>query len=166
MRTELGDLLRQERLRRGLTLQDLARHIGYRNVNRGARRLERLERTGREVKEFVKTVAASLDAGAQVPELLARDEQARHEAFQVWLAEPQEMELLQMACGVTLGVPLPAGLSEKEAIGRALAVREKTGLRTCLVLDRRRSLWIASDGRAGIIETTPDSLNFPYTTLG
>lgn len=165
MRTKLGEFFRQERLRRGLPLQELARHIGYRNANKGARRLERLERTGREVREFVNLVAAHLGASDRVPELLARDEEARHEAFRAWLAEPQETELMQMVCGVTVRVPLPPGLSETEAIGQALAVQEKTGLRTCLVLDRKRSLWIALDGRAGIVETTPDSPNFPFTTL-
>ena len=165
MRTELGDFLRRERLRRGFALQALARRLGYRNVNKGARRLEALERTGREAAEFVRIVAASLDAADRVPELLARDEEARHEAFRRWLAEPQEMELWQFVCGVTVGVPLPPGLSEDEAIGRALAVRAKTGLRTCLLLDRKQSLWIASDGHAAIVETTPDTPNFPFTTL-
>jgi hypothetical protein len=46
MQTRLGALVRDARVRRGLTLQAAGALIGYRNVNKGARRLDALERTG------------------------------------------------------------------------------------------------------------------------
>ena len=55
MRTELGELFRDARLHQRLTPQEVARRLGYRNLNKGARRVERLERTGNEAPGFIET---------------------------------------------------------------------------------------------------------------
>jgi hypothetical protein len=167
MDTELGFYVRHERMRQGLTLQALARKVGYRNLDKGARRLERLERTGREEKDLVDRaiVALGLDA-ARAAELAARDDAARKVAFEKWAKVPQPMMLFQMTIGITVEHALPENATEQQAIDFALDMA-KTGVRMCLVLDRRRSMWISPGGKTTTLTlTTPDSPNLPYTTLG
>jgi transcriptional regulator with XRE-family HTH domain len=167
MRTELGDLVRRTRTSQRLTPQELARRVGYRNANKGARRLEQLERRGVEAADFIDRVASSLGIDRErVAELAARDEAARRADFEAWLRVPQPMALYQYVAGITIQAPLPEGLSEQEAVAHARELQKKQRLRVCLVLDRRRSLWITSDGESFTTEATPDSPNFPYTTLG
>ena len=166
MRSDAGEFLRNERLRHGLTLQDLARRIGYRNANKGARRIEELETSGRGTRTLVDSVAIVLSVGDRVRTLAARDEEARSASFAAWLEEPQPMRLLQLVCGATLEVLLPPGLSDEEAIVHARSVHRDRPFRTCLVLSRKRSFWIDRDGREWFTEASLDRPNFPYTTLG
>lgn len=167
MRTELGDFFRSRRTQLGFTLQDLARRLGYRNADKGARRLERLERQGGAKMALVHEAAAALGIGRQEVEALrARDEEAKRADFEAWLLEPTPRQLLGYAAGVTFELPLPEGLGEEEACSHAVAVQEGLRLRVCLVLDRRRSLWIATDGTRQIVATSLDRPNYPFTTVG
>ena len=166
MRTELGELIRDARQHRRLTPQGVARRLGYRNLNKGARRVERLERTGIEVPAFIEELAAAVgcDQG-QVVDLTARDDVARRSAFEAWLNVPQPLALYRNAVGLAIGAPLPEGLTEEEAIAYAINLQRKEGLRMCLVLDRRRSIWIEEDGARHLTQTTMDRSNSPFNTV-
>ena len=59
--TLLGDHIRQHRLQRHLTLGQLARFIGYKNLDKGSRRLRTLEETGEVDAELLTNVATGLD---------------------------------------------------------------------------------------------------------
>jgi hypothetical protein len=167
MRTELGKLIRSTRTSQQLTPQGLARRVGYRNVNKGARRLDRLERLGVEATDFIERVTSSLGIERRrVAELAARDEPVRRADFEAWLRVPQPMELYRYVAGITIGVPLPEGLTETEAIAYTVELQKRYPIRMCLVLDRRRSLWFKSDGESYMTEATPDRPNLPFTTLG
>ena len=167
MRTELGELVRRARLHLQLTPQALARRLGYRNLNKGARRVERLERTGIEAPVFIEELVAALgcDQG-QVADLTARDDVARRLAFEGWLNVPQPLALYRNAVGLAIGAAIPDGLTEEEAIAYAINLQRKEGLRMCLVLDRRRSIWIEEDGARHMTQTTMDRPNAPFNTVG
>jgi transcriptional regulator with XRE-family HTH domain len=166
MKTELGEFIQRERKQRALTLQALAREIGYRNRDKGARRIERLEQSGREADDLVTRVIGALGLDvARAAELRSRDEVARKTAFEKWVQDPQPMKLLQMVVGITIEVALPEGLTEAQAVDFAVSTAKK-GARLCLVLDRRRSLWITPEGKTTLTLTPPDHPNFPYTTVG
>ena len=167
MRTELGDLVRDARLNQRLTPQGVARRMGYRNVNKGARRVERLERTGIEAPVFIGELAAAVgcDLG-QAADLAARDDVARRSAFEAWLNVPQPLQLFRTVVGLAIGVELPAGPTEEEAIAFAVNLQRKERVRMCLVLDRRRSIWILEDGARHLTQTTMDRPNSPYNTVG
>ena len=166
MTSELGDLVCRKRLALGLTLQELAQMVGYRNRNKGARRLERLESEGDGEADLVARVAGALGLdAAEVAERQARDEATREAAFQEWLSVPQPMELYAHVVSVTFVVPLPEGLTEEQAIAYAREAQKRLRLRMCLVLDRRRSLWISPEGKSYLVMTTRRDRNFPYTTV-
>jgi len=166
MRTQLGELLHNARLNQRLTPQDVARRLGYRNLNKGARRVERLERTGTEAPNFVDKLAAVLACDqAHVADLSARDEVARRSAFEAWLSIPQPMQLYRRVVGLAIGAPLPDGSTEEEAIEYAVNLQRKERVRICLVLDRRRSLWIEGDGARHLTQTTMEHPNSPFNTV-
>ena len=167
MRTELGELLRSTRLSLGLRLPALAGRLGYRNQNRGARRLERLERSGQDESELINRVADALGLDAKlVANKRERDEVIRRKAFEAWVSVPQPMRLLTMVAGVAIELPLPEGLMEQQAITYAMDLWRQKKIRLCLVLSRRRLLWISAEGTNLLAETTIDSPNVPYTTIG
>jgi len=53
--TRLGQCARARRLQRGLTPQGLASELGYRNVNRGGRRVRHFEETGEALRQLGKS---------------------------------------------------------------------------------------------------------------
>ena len=166
MRTKLGELIRDARQHQRLTPQEVARRLGYRNLNKGARRVERLERTGIEAPTFIEELAAAVGCDqVQVADLTARDDVARRLAFEAWLNVPQPLALYRNAVGLAIGAPLPDDLSEEEAIAYAINLQRKEGLRMCLVLDRRRSIWIEEDGARHLTQTTMDHPNSPFNTV-
>jgi transcriptional regulator with XRE-family HTH domain len=166
MQSELGELFRRTRVSLGLTLQDLGRRIGYRNLNKGARRLDHLERDGVEAEEFVARAAVALGIDAQqVADTMTSDGVARRAEFDAWLQVPQPMALYGYAVGITFGLPLPEGLTDEQAIAHAVALQRERRVRVCLVLHRRRSLWISLDGAQRLTNASPDHPNIPYTTV-
>jgi transcriptional regulator with XRE-family HTH domain len=167
MQTELGELIRRSRRSLGWTLQDLARRMGYRNLQKGARRLEHLERSGIASADLEANAASALGLEPRtVFETKARDDVARQTLFQELLEDAQPMELYGYVAGVTFRVPLPERLTVDQAIGFATEARKKLRVRMCLVLDRKRSFWISSDGTSYLTQARDGQPNFPYSTVG
>jgi transcriptional regulator with XRE-family HTH domain len=167
MPTELGQLLRRTRTDLRLTLQGLAQRIGYRNLNKGARRLETLEVSGLGTAEIVRRAASALGIDPQaVFEARARDEAARSADFEGWLDVAQPMEVCGYVAGVTFRVPLPPGLTEEQAIAFATDAHRRWRVRMCLVLDRKRSFWISPEGKTYLTQARRDQPNSPYSTMG
>ena len=72
--TNLGSFIRAERVGRGLTLGQLARLVGYRNLNKGARRLACLEHTGTATPVLLVNVAEALALDWTTVERLAEED--------------------------------------------------------------------------------------------
>jgi hypothetical protein len=64
------------------------------------------------------------------------------------------------------GVPLPEHLTVDQAIGFATDAQKKLRVRVCLVLDRKRSFWISSDGTTYLTQVRDGQPNVPYSTVG
>ena len=127
----VGEFLRQERIKQGLTLQALARKIGYRNLNKGARRLGRLERTGQEPAALRAPAAQALGIDPiVVAEMAARDEQTRKAQFDAWANEAARRRAAEGArrdvngsrvvvlqAAVAAQAPIAAGVSGEDQAG-------------------------------------------------
>jgi len=91
MNSSLGQSIRRARKERGLTPQALAQRLGYtaKGVNKGARRIQQIEREGLEDERFIGLVldALGLDRGA-ARRLAQIDEARRREAWERWADEP------------------------------------------------------------------------------
>src|SRR5438046_2971731 len=98
-------------------------------------------------------------------ELAVGDESNRRAAFEAWVRKRQPMELHRFVAGVTICSVLPERMSQAQAIEYAASAQKQEGLRICLVLDGRWSLWFTFDGRRYVSEARPDGLNSPFTTI-
>jgi transcriptional regulator with XRE-family HTH domain len=167
MQTELGELIRRSRRSLGWTLQELARRMGYRNLAKGARRLEHLEQSGMASTDLEARAASALGLDQRLlVEIKARDDAARAHLFQEWLEGAQPMELYGYVAGATFRVPLPERLTEDQAIAFAMDTRQELRVRMCLVVDRKRSFWISSDGTTYLTQARAGQPNCPYSTVG
>lgn len=73
MKSHLGDYFRKVRLANGRSLGQLARKVGYRNVNKGCRRITTFETTGTIHPDLLTKVAAILEIDNEVIEQLLRN---------------------------------------------------------------------------------------------
>ena len=91
MRSRLGQYTRNARQQQRLTPQDLARRLGYAPArrNKGARRIQTIEKSGLEDPRFIRRVFDELDLDVHTAERLAReDETARKREWEQWADEP------------------------------------------------------------------------------
>ena len=72
---KLGEYLRDNRVKQGLTLGQLARMVGYRNINKGERRITALERTGKGKADLLVNVASALNLDWEMVLDLAEEDQ-------------------------------------------------------------------------------------------
>ena len=155
MSSRLGDYFRKVRLAKGMTLGRLARLVGYRNVNKGCRRIDTFEKTGRATPELFSKMTSILGVDDRLIEQLL-DEDRRE--YQRWLSEPvKPYVVIRLLAAFYSWVDLPERIeSLKEAERFAAGLALKHHLRTCLVWSRRISIYFKADGTVeGIIEASP-----------
>ena len=163
--SNLGAFISTERKRRGLTLGQLARLVGYRNLNRGARRIACLERTGTTTPDLLVNVVEALDLDWTTVERLAdEDRQERLRAWEAWVNEPVSMFLvvrLMAAVYARRGLPAEVTTPEKAEAWACTFARQHR-CRVCLVLSRRWSVWIDALGQVEArTEAKPGEPNIP-----
>jgi hypothetical protein len=164
--TNLGAFFSDERKRRGLTLGQLARLVGYRNLNKGARRIACLEHTGTAMPNLLLNVADVLGLDWMLVERLAEeDRQERLREWEAWVNEKVPMQLVvRILAAIYVSKGLPAEVTTPEqaeawACGFALQHR----CRVCLVLSRRWSVWIDAEGQVEArTEARPGEPNVPF----
>jgi transcriptional regulator with XRE-family HTH domain len=165
MSNHLSDYFKEQRDKRGLSLGQLARLLGYRNVSKGATKISRFERQGYVTADLLLHLAEAL--GIDLPtaeDLLEQDRQDRLRAWEEWVSQPVPMRLSVRYMPAVYGtVALPEGVTtpeRAEAFARAYA--REHGLRVCLAVSRRLSVWVGKDGRVEArTEATPDTPNVP-----
>lgn len=166
MESNLGDFLRAERAKQGLSLGQLARQIGYRNLTKGIRRITCLERTGLGKNDLVVNVVDALDLDWDTVERLAEaDHLERLREWERWVNEPVPMCLVvRMMAAVYARHTLPVEITNvEEAEAWACEFARKHCCRVCLIVSRRLSVRIDSQGRVEArAEATPDALNVPF----
>ena len=87
--SHLGQYIRNERRKQGWTPQRLAIVIGYRNCDKGARRILAFEQTGMDRVGLADRVVRVLKLDRTVlAELIRQDEEQRLEAFERWVNVP------------------------------------------------------------------------------
>lgn len=95
--SHLGTFRRNERIQRGMSLVQLAKLVGYRNISKGVRGLTRLEVEGafKEKDDLLVRVVEAL--GVELPvaqHLLEQDQQEHLRAWEAWVSEPFPMRLI------------------------------------------------------------------------
>jgi hypothetical protein len=147
MNNEMGQYVRRQRETLGLTPAMLVRAMGYENINKGIRRLMELEGFGRRDEVFWLSICDQLSLDQQ--EILTA-EKADDATYQAWLDEPIPMELaIRWIPGVYSSVALSEGVAgdpvKAEEFARKVARDKKR--KVCLVLSRRKKLWVDEHGQ-------------------
>jgi transcriptional regulator with XRE-family HTH domain len=111
MTNHLRDYFRGRRQRRGLSLGQLARLLGYRNVSKGSNRIARFERAGAVPADLLLHLADALGIDPPtVEDLLERDRQGRLRGWEAWVSEPVPIRLIVRYMPAVYGqVALPEG---------------------------------------------------------
>jgi transcriptional regulator with XRE-family HTH domain len=165
MTNHLGTYFRERRQQRGLSLGQLARLLGCRNVSKGSNRIARL-RQGAVKEGLLLHLAEALGIDLPTVEgLLEQDHQERLRGWEEWVSQPVPMRLIVRYLPAVYGrVALPEGATTpEEAEQFACDYARRPGRRVCLAVSRRLSVWINKDGRvAARTEATPDGPNVPY----
>jgi transcriptional regulator with XRE-family HTH domain len=166
MMSHLGDFFRARRVEQGLSLGQLARILGYRNVTRGSNRIKTFEAGGKVAPELLAKLASALAIGDDEVRRLAAED---YREWLRWADEPVRPYLVirHLAC-VYERVALPDDALDPataEAFAARLARERKR--RVCLVLSRRLSVGFDVTGRMGSrLEATPDVPCAPYAVIG
>ena len=158
----LGYSLKCKRIELQLNRHQLASRLGYGNLNKGARRIEKAEK-GLAIPETLLdklSVALELDP-LEIEEAIQKDK-AR---FEAWLDEPVPRELIvRWMPAVYSRREIPADVeSDEAAIAFAGSVAREHRRKVCLVLSRRWTHWFSENGEGFAKETTFTSpRNRPY----
>ncbi len=163
---KLGDFLRAERLKRGLSLGQLARLAGYKNLSKGARRILALERTSMAKPDLLVNVAEALNLDWAIVEQLAEEDyQERLRVWEAWANEPVPMCLVvRLIAAVYVRKALPEEVTTPgQAETWACEFARQHHCRVCLVVSRRISVWIYAQGEIeSRTEATPSQPNVPF----
>jgi hypothetical protein len=119
MTTKLAIYIKQKRIKQGLNYAELSRKMGYKNINRGMRRIIDLEREGKVHSDILMKIIFTLELDEDiVNELIHKDREAYEAEFERRLNEPVRMTYtIRVMPAVYLNYDLPSNTTnEEEAI--------------------------------------------------
>ncbi len=148
--SHLGQLIRRQREAQGLSRPELARLLGYRNINRGCRRIVQLENCGDTSKALWAKVTEALDFDdGSTARAVERDRTEYEAEWAAWADHPVPMHLsIKWFPGFYAGHPLPPEVADDPALAEKFACRvaKEEGRLVCLTVSRRLSVWIDDEG--------------------
>jgi hypothetical protein len=167
--SHLGNFFHDQRVNQCLSLGQLARMVGYRNVSKGANRIVRFEREGTVTEDLLAALADALGIDLQtVKGLIDQDRTDYLEAWEAWVNEQVPMQLIARYMPAVYGrVKFPEEITTAEqAEAFASEYAKQHGRRVCLSLSRRHSVWIDAQGQVEArTEATPNDPNVPFMQL-
>ena len=158
--THLGKLLWESRFKNKITCKVIARGLGYRNVNKGARKYLQWERAeGYPKKEELDQLIQIMKLNPKQVEKAVEQDQRDYEK---WLDEPIPITLVvRLVSCVYVDVDVPENLSPEEAEEFARQYARRTHLRVTLVKSRKQSIYFDKNGE---VEFTHHER--PYMMMG
>jgi transcriptional regulator with XRE-family HTH domain len=170
MNNHLGRYIKARREQLGLRHSEVARRLGYDNVNKGSRRLHRIEE-GRWInRDFLLRLVTVLQIEPQVvEELIQRDREEYVASWNQWADQPVPMQAV-MRCipGFMVGINMPDDVTTPEqAVAWAVETARQKNKKIIIVASRRISYTIHEDGRVdGPFHATPNNNGLPWMALG
>jgi len=169
VKSYLGSYLKGERLKQKLNTAQLAEKIGYRNINKGMRRILDLEREGEAHCEVLEKIIDALELDrTYIDQLIQEDKEQQRREFEEWVNTPIDWHLIIRWMPAVYGErEIPGNIkTEEEAIEYAKSVAGKLKLMVWLVLSRKENLRIDADGSIkSRNEVTLDSSWLPATVV-
>lgn len=170
MSNHLGDYLRGKREELGLGRSEVARLLGYENLNKGSRRVHSVEEGRWISRDFLLRLMDLLQIEPQVvQDLIDRDRQEYVANWNRWADQPTPMHAaVRYIPGFFAGINLPDDLTTPEqAVAWAVETAKRLHKKVVVVVSRRVSWTIHEDGTAdGPFNATLDGNGMPWMALG
>jgi hypothetical protein len=167
MKNPLGNYVRESRLLRGWSYGDVARALSYKNLNKGMRRLQRLE-DGIGDPEFLERVIAALDLDVmEVNRRIDEDIRRGRLEFNEWADEPSEpVVLVNVLSGIMANRSLEGATTQMEIFEQARKISRQFGGRpTYLVVSRRLTFVFRNGDLVRWKEGKPSFSTLPFTII-
>ena len=170
MSNHLGGHFKARRLEKGLSLGQIGRLLGYKNLSKAANKVQWFEENGSMRQDLLLKLMAILDIEPQtVQQLVAKDREDYVREWTEWASQPTPIQIVVRAIpGLMASVKLPDDVTTPEqavAYGQALASRTKK--KVFVVLSRRETVGITEEGEInGRFQATPDCDPCPSMQLG
>lgn len=169
MTTKMAGYIKQERIKKGLNYAELSRKMGYKNLNKGMRRVIDLEREGIVHSEVLEKVVDALNLDREyVNALIKKDRQEQEEEFEKWLSEPiRPYYILRIIPTIYQSYDIPINFpTEEQIINYVAEIAKEKQKQALLCLSRRENVSINEKGEVtGKFKTTMDNVNYPYTRI-
>ncbi len=169
MITNISRFVKQERIKQGLGYAELSRKMGYKNINRGMRRIIDLERENEAHPEVLEKIIVALELGREyIDQLIQQDKDYQQREFEKWVNTPIKWHLIVRWMPAVYGEREMPGYikTEKEAIEYAVGVAKEYSSMVWLVLSRKENVHIDKDGTIkSKYEITQDFMSLPYMDI-
>ena len=143
--------------------------MGYKNLNRGMRRIINLEREGRVYSEILRKIIYALKLNEDIiNELIRKDREAYEEDYERWLNEPISMYYtVRVMPAIYLSYDLPSYIKTvDETIDYASAIAKDEKKLVWLSPSRKIIIFINKEGEViGRKEVTYDDIELPYMKI-
>ena len=140
--THMAKHFQKQRVEMRLSLTQLAKMVGYRNLSKGYRKIDEFERTGRCHPDLFAKLAVALGIDEATRNRLA------YEDYKDWIrtpANPPTPYLLR--AGLRACLDVPEGLKTVEEMEKYASEQARQhGAAVCLVLNNRIYVRFAADG--------------------
>jgi len=149
-----------------LSLAEVARRLGYRNIAKGCNRIQRFEERSAIEPDLLAKLAEVLGIDSEtVAELVEQDRRDAFLEWRKWVQEPiRPYVIVRLVAAAYKREDLPEEIQtaeEAEAAGAQIARRWQK--KVCLVFSRRVAVWFNEQGQiVGRTESSPDSWMLPY----
>jgi hypothetical protein len=163
VKSYLGSYMKNERLKQKLNTAQLAEKVGYKNINKGMRRITVLELEGVAPPSLLRKVVDVLKLDADyIDSLIRKDREAYEAEYERWVNEPIKMYYtIRMMPTIYLSYDLPTNIkTEDEAIYFVSAIAKNKKFLAWVNLSRRETVCIDKSG-----EVTGRYVNGLYDTL-
>lgn len=164
--SHLSDFFRNRRFAKKLSLEQLARLLGYTNVAKGCNRIRKFEGGGKVHPDLLGRLPDVLEITTEeIQQRMSED----YQDWLTWANEPMRPYVVVrlMAC-VYQRIQLPDdALTESAMEAFAANIARERKMRAWLVLSRRVSVYFDAEGnKHGPIEATPEMPCEPFAVVG
>lgn len=167
--SHLADYFGKVRREQGLSLAELVKRLGYRNIAKGCNRILRFEQRSEIHPDLLDKLSEALGIDRQTVAALV--EQDRRDCFENWLQwvrQPiQPYVIVRLVAAAYKREELPAEVqTAEEAEAAAAEIARRWEKKVCLVWSRRVAVWFNEQGTiVGRTESSPDQWSLPYMRL-
>ena len=149
MKTTLTKYIREQRIKQGLNYAEVSKKMGYKNLNKGMRRIIDFEREGIIHKEILEKIIDVLELDrTNINQLIQEDWEQEKREFEKWVNTPIDWHLIIRWMPAVYGErEIPGYIkTEDEAIEYAREVAREYKSMVWLVLSRKENIHIYLDG--------------------